>query len=308
MTPTAAINVDVDGLYLYDRIHGHAGTAGNAAGFDPAAHDAVMWRAGIERFLSLFGELGLSATFFVVAQDLAHPEVQAGLARMVAAGHEIGSHSLTHPYDLSRQAAAALDVEVGDARKRLQDASGQPVRGFRAPGYVTSPALLAAVARAGHRYDSSNFRCPPYQLAKALAIGLYRLRGRPSGSIPESPRVWFGRPEPHRVHTADGPLIELPIPGVGPLRMPLIGTSIAAGGEPGLAALLPFARLAPWLNIELHAIDLVGIDEDGLPDRLAVQPEQRATVSQRLSLFARCFDAVRRTHAIKTLDEVAATL
>ncbi len=34
--PRAAVNVDVDGLYLYDRIHGHAGTSGNTTDFDPA--------------------------------------------------------------------------------------------------------------------------------------------------------------------------------------------------------------------------------------------------------------------------------
>ena len=58
--PFAAVNVDVDSLYLYYRIHG----------LDEAAATNAVWERGVVRFAELFGELGLRGTFFVVAQDL----------------------------------------------------------------------------------------------------------------------------------------------------------------------------------------------------------------------------------------------
>lgn len=298
----AAVNVDVDGLYLYDRIHGHAGGSGNAAGFDPASADATVWTKGVTRFLDLFDRCGVKGTFFVVAQDLAHADVQAVLAECVAAGHEIGSHSLTHPYDLSLQSPAAMATELGDARKRLQDATGQPVVGFRAPGYVLSAPLLDAIAQAGHVYDSSRFPCPPYQAAKAGVIGLYRVLGRPSGSVPEAPKVWLGDRLPHVVTTPSGRrLLELPIGVLPGLRMPFIGTSLIFFGELGWQLSRPLLAQSAWLNFECHAIDLTDHERDGIPARLKTQPDQRVPLRRKWPLFVRCLESLARTHDVRTL-------
>lgn len=302
----AAVNVDVDGLYLYDRIHGHAGTAGNAADFDAARHDPRAWTLGVTRFLDLFDRVGVKATFFCVAQDLAHPDVRAVFAEVVAAGHEVGNHSLTHPYDLSRQSFAAIVSELQRARDMLEQAAGCAVVGFRAPGYVTTPALLDATASTGHRYDSSAFPCPPYQAAKAAAIALYRAMGRPSGSIAEPLPVWFGRAAPYLRRTGGGALVELPIGLVPGVRMPFIGTSVAALGELGWQLQRPLVERAAWLNFECHAMDLCDVDGDGLPSRLRVQPEQRAPLAQRWPRFVRVMEALTRSHTFATLAEWAA--
>lgn len=298
----AAVNVDVDGLYLYDRIHGYSGGSGNVDGFDPATADATAWTKGVTRFLDLFDRCGVKGTFFVVAQDLANPDARAVLNECVRAGHEIGNHSLTHPYTLSKLSADAITTEVGDARKRLQDATGQEVSGFRAPGYVLSPQLLDGVARAGHTYDSSRFPCPPYQAAKAGVIGLYRLLGRPSGSIPEAPSVWLGERRPYVEQTSSGRrLLELPI-GVLPLiRMPFIGTSLIALGEVGWQASRPFLGQSRWVNFECHAIDLTDHVSDGIPARLRTQPDQRVPLAEKWPLFVRAVESLARTHDVETL-------
>lgn len=306
LTLRAAINVDVDGLYLYDRIHGHAGTAGNSDGFDPAQHDARVFVRGVPRFLDLFARAGVKATFFVVAQDLAHPEVRAVLADAVRAGHEIGSHSLTHPYNLSRLRGQALQREIAEARKRLQDASGQSVVGFRAPGYVLSDALLQAVANAGHVYDSSRFPCPPYQAAKASVIGLYRLLARPSASIPESPAVWLGQRTPYVERLPGGQaLLELPIGVLPGLRLPLIGTAVVAGGEALRLAWQPLIDRTDWVNLECHGIDLLDFAGDALPQRLAAQPDQRVPLRQKWPVLLRTVERLAQTHEVRTLGEWA---
>lgn len=303
----AAVNVDVDGLYLYDRIHGHAGGSGNADDFDPSRADATAWTKGVTRFLDLFDRSGVKGTFFVVAQDLANPDVQKVLAECVASGHEIGSHSLTHPYNLSRMSPDAIAAEVRQAREILQDATGQPINGFRAPGYVMSPALADAVAEAGHQYDSSLFPCPPYQAAKASIIGLYRLLGRPSGSIPEGPGVWFSERTPHVMTTESGRrLMELPIGVLPGVRMPFIGTSLIAFGELGWQAYRPILKQTQWINFECHAIDLTDHQADQIPARLKTQPDQRVPLSKKWPLFLRALESLSQSHEVATLEQWSA--
>ncbi len=305
-TLRAAVNVDIDGLYLYDRIHGHAGSSGNVADFQASSHDATVWTKGVPRFLDLFARTGCRATFFVVAQDLEHPEVRAVLRDVVLAGHEIGSHSLTHPYNLSRLPPDRIVAELTTARRRLQDATGQPVTGFRAPGYVLSEALREAIAEVGHGYDSSRFPCPAYQAAKAAFISAYRLLGRPSGSIPEAPQVWFGPRKPYIDRLPSGrALLELPIGVLPGTRWPFIGTSVIAGGLPGWLAVQPMAARTDWLNFELHAIDLTDHERDRIPARLKTQPDQRVPLRRKWPLLVKVLEDMRRYHDVRTLADWA---
>jgi len=307
--PRAAINVDVDGLYLYDRVHGVAASAGNAPGFRADAHDPKAWTIGVVRFLDLFRRAGVRATLFTVAQDLDRADVRAVIADAVRAGHEIGNHSASHPYDLSRLPARALQAEVGDARKRLQDATGQPVAGFRAPGYVLSPPLLEAIADAGHGYDSSRFPCPSYQAAKAAAIAAYRAGGRPSGSIAEPTSVWFGAREPYLERLASGrTLVELPIGTLPWTRLPMIGTAAVVGGAAWRALAGPVAARTRWVNFELHAIDVLDHAVDDLPATLLRQPDQRVPLARKWPLLLRWFEDLAASHDVRPLADWAASV
>ena len=68
------------------------------------------------RFAELFGELGVKATFFVVASDLErYPEARKIAGDLVRAGHELGSHSWSHPYDLTRLPPEAIGAELDQA-------------------------------------------------------------------------------------------------------------------------------------------------------------------------------------------------
>ena len=60
---TASVGVDVDSLRHYYRIHGlDEGAASNAA-----------WEIGVPRFVDLFAELRIPATFYCIAEDLDIP-------------------------------------------------------------------------------------------------------------------------------------------------------------------------------------------------------------------------------------------
>ena len=67
----------------------------------------------------------------------------------LAAGHEIGSHTLTHPHlpALPREQARA---EIFDSKRRLEDRFGVPIRHFCYPYGDQDEAVRAMVAEAGY--------------------------------------------------------------------------------------------------------------------------------------------------------------
>ena len=73
----------------------------------------------------------------------------SGVAEVVAAGVEIGSHNMIHvPMDVLPRPLMARAID--DARRRLQDRTQTPVPSFAYPHGYHDRAVRAAVARAGH--------------------------------------------------------------------------------------------------------------------------------------------------------------
>jgi polysaccharide deacetylase family protein (PEP-CTERM system associated) len=105
--------------------------------------------------LELFQRYNAKATFFVLGWNA---EKDRDLVREIGkAGHEIASHGWNHTlvYQLSR---SQFREEVVRTKSLLEDISGTPVVGFRAPSYsITKRSLwaLEVLAEAGHLYDSS---------------------------------------------------------------------------------------------------------------------------------------------------------
>lgn len=69
---------------------------------------------------------------------------------LAAAGHEIGSHSLSHPL-LPGLSDQRLDAELAGSRTRLEAEVGRPCLAFCYPNGDCDDRVVAAVARAGYR-------------------------------------------------------------------------------------------------------------------------------------------------------------
>jgi len=294
----ASVSVDLDGLACYAAIHG----------IDQGALDERALRAVPEvataRLCELFAELGIQATFFVIGADLRHSFAAAAVARAAREGHEIGSHSHEHDYALSRRDRATIENDLASAEQAIRDACGAAPRGFRAPGYTLSPALLEAVRVRGYLYDSSLLPSPPYYAAKAAALALYAVRRRRSGGILGSPGQVFGSRAPH---WRSG-LRELPIATLPLLRVPVIGTVIAAAQPRVGLALARAAGASGHLNLELHGIDALD-GSDGAPAALAAaQPGLRTPASLKLRRLREVLAALRDRAEIATLEKCALRL
>jgi peptidoglycan/xylan/chitin deacetylase (PgdA/CDA1 family) len=97
-------------------------------------------------------ELGMRATFFVVPTLVGAPGhvSWAQLREMAAAGMEIGSHSLTHPF-LHELDAAGLRHEFGQSKAILEDRLGSAVRSASLPRGWEPPGLEAVLDDLGYR-------------------------------------------------------------------------------------------------------------------------------------------------------------
>jgi peptidoglycan/xylan/chitin deacetylase (PgdA/CDA1 family) len=86
----------------------------------------------------------------VPAGEVPEPMMDVAQVRdWIAAGHEIGSHTLTHPW-LTRLSLAAAREEVSSSRKRLEDTFGKPIRHFCYPYGDWNAEVRDLVAEAGY--------------------------------------------------------------------------------------------------------------------------------------------------------------
>ncbi len=299
-----SVSVDVDPLSCYYVIHGLGAPP-------PGVRDLVV-RRGLERFAEMFEQRGIRATFFVVGSDVAgDPAAGRLFAALARAGHELGNHSQTHPYELARLGRERIEDEVSRAHDAIAAAAGVAPVGFRAPGYDVSSPLLAVLAALGYRYDSSIFPSWPYYLAKTAVMGAMRMRGRRSGSVMGDPRALLAPALPYRPGSSpfrrgDGQVVELPVAVSPRLRLPAIGFSLLMASSSLRTRLLKAMRARPFFNLELHGIELVGAEEDGVPAELvARQPDLRLKLAQKRSALESILDQLGRDYRFVPLKEVA---
>jgi hypothetical protein len=290
MNQRLAVNVDVDGLYLYHDIHGLPREGASQA----------AWLHGVPRFLDMFEAAGLRGTFFVVAENLHDPKCRAIAEDIVSRGHELASHSYSHPYDLIQRSDADVEREIVSASELLTSVRGSNVRGFRAPGYNIDDRMRYWLGVHGYSYDSSVFPCPPYYLARAAIISWLALRKRPSLSIVGDPAACLSARHPHRILRGPGAgLVEFPMTVLPGIRFPVIGTSMAILGATGMRVLSGVLRRLSFVNLEFHAIDLIDADDVPGSPLIGKQPDlARSVTSKRAAFevaFAACSDAKNDT-------------
>jgi peptidoglycan/xylan/chitin deacetylase (PgdA/CDA1 family) len=112
-------------------------------------------------------------------------EIQEGEARQslmdgtqikewLAAGHEIGSHTITHPF-LTRINLNKAREEIFVSKKKLEDRFGRPVRHFCYPYGDWNPAVRDLVIEAGYEtactteFGVNTKATPPFELKRILA-------------------------------------------------------------------------------------------------------------------------------------------
>lgn len=107
------------------------------------------------RLLATLDGYDVRATFFILGWVAAR--YRALVREIHAAGHEVASHGWNHElvYD---QTPEEFEQDVRRAKGFLEDLTGAPVHGYRAPSFSIVPRswwALEILAQTGHIYDSS---------------------------------------------------------------------------------------------------------------------------------------------------------
>jgi hypothetical protein len=276
MRPTATLSVDVDPIDAHLAGYGIIGQPPDMASYERA----------IPRLLEAFAAHAVRATFFWVARDA---ERSAGALReVVAAGHEVASHSLTHAEAWRNASPVEVAHELRESKKRLEQCAGAAVVGFRSPGWHGPGGLHDALADAGYRYDASSFPSPLLGAMSALLFAGSGGRRR----VPLGVAQWFAGRAPS---TLPRGLREFPVSVTRWLRLPVYHTLRYSLSSPHFERLLDgFAREGHALSYPIHAVDALGLAEDQLDARLARHPGMKHALKEKLDLLANTLSAISR--------------
>ena len=304
----ACVSVDLDGLPHYCRVHGL-----DERDLPPAGATAVARRA-VGRFGELFDRKLLSGTFFAVGEDTEDPAAGEALAEAARLGHEIGNHTYSHDFTLTRRPARIVAEEITRGAEVIEAAVGRRPVGFRAPGYALSPSILEVLEAQGYLYDSSVLPSAPYYAAKALVRAAMGLAGRTSASVQDRIGVLAAPQDPYRPEPRDpysrgsATLVELPIATIPISRLPFIGTTLVALPKVAVASLYRAMRLRNFLNLELHGIDLLD-ESDGASLALSrLQRDLRIPAAVKQQRLSEVLDWIRNDFEVVTLEEAARRL
>ena len=141
-----------------------------------------------EHALPILQERGLRAIQFVVAGQIGGTDAwdraigepplplmdDAQIRDWLAAGQEIGSHTLTHPH-LTALTLAQARTEIFDSKKQLEDRFGVPIRHFCYPYGDYNEAVRDLVGEAGYetaptvRFGANPRGVPPLELRRVMA-------------------------------------------------------------------------------------------------------------------------------------------
>ena len=187
MNKKAFIHVDMDSLESIYEVHSKK--------LDKNGDDFYL--TAVDNSIDFFDEFGVKATYFVVARDLEIPVRKTAIQKIVGAGHNVASHSVSHRF-LRDIPLGEKKTEVVRSKQMIEDATGTEVLGFRAPSYSIDYDVIQILGEAGYRYDSSI--SPDFKTRSIIQIN--RLFQDPFVIAPS--------------HN----LIEIPMPSLEPIRFP----------------------------------------------------------------------------------------
>lgn len=262
MKPVASLSLDLDNHWSYLKTHG-----------DPAWEELPTYLdVAVPRALSMFSEVRVTGTFFVVGLDAEQDVNQHALQSVAAAGHEIGNHSHFHEPWMNRRTTAEVMAELERADEAIARTTGKIPIGFRGPGFSLSIAMLESLVKRGYRYDASTLPTFIGPLARA-----YYFRSTDLTDEQEEERATlFGdfseglRPnQPYGWDGFGAPLTELPVTTLPGIRSPIhvsyllylsrISSRLASAYFEVALRLLRLTGNGP--SILLHPLDFLGGDD-----------------------------------------------
>jgi len=270
---------------------------------------------GLENLCRFLEPFGIRATLFMVGEDFHQPQNIPAIRAVIAAGHEIANHTLTHAQGFRLLNPAAKEAEIAGMEEICQQVTDRRPVGFRAPGWNIGDDALPILRRRGYLYDSSVF---PSSLNPLLKF----LHWRNTGSRSEGDRTTLGHMRymlapirPYR--TADnglsrrggGDFAEFPVTVVPVVRLPFFATFLLATGLELFKVCYRMLKALAWpIQYQFHLSDFVDYTHPELEDQVPrgngvyVPQALRMPLKVKWNLFERALETMISDYRFTTLQ------
>jgi hypothetical protein len=297
----ASISIDLDNQWAYMKTQGCEGWESF-----PSYLDLV-----VPRILETLRRSGVRATFFIVGKDASLDKNRAILRSIPEAGHEIANHSFMHEPWLHLYSDEELQRDFDSAETAIYKATGKIPRGFRGPGFSTSPAVRNLLVKRGYVYDASFFPTVIGALARAYFLMTSNLpdeekarRSKLFGSMSDS----VSPLNPYQIQPG---LLEIPVTTMPLFRMPMHLSYLLFLGQYSMPLARAYWAMAMFLcrkndvgpSLLLHPTDFLDVTD--VPE-MSFFPAMKIPSEKKIELVRHTLSSLRQHWLPGTLMDHAA--
>jgi len=276
----------------------------------------VVFTKAIPRFLDLFDDVGVKATFFVVGKDALKKCNRSVIKDISKRGHEIANHTMNHIHHFSSLPYEQKSSEIENAEKVLKKISGQRTVGLRTPGYNVDEEVIEILEKRKYAYESSinpTFFSPLIKLkVSLLANGNQKSSGMGRLSYMFAPTTPY-RPDKKRVwRKGDLNVMQMPVSVIPYIRFPFFASALFQLRIINQNTMLFyktlynfFRKTSSFLNFETHAIELSDMNLDGINSSMKKQPGLTIPVKKKYDMYKEILTMMKRDYEIMTLKDAS---
>ena len=289
----ATIQVDLDGLWTNLQYYGH----------ESLVSPDIVFESSLRRYLDLFEEFGIKATFFVVGKDIEIPEKRALLKEAVERGHELANHTYSHLFGFRKLSQEEKIKEIKKTEELIFSITGRKPVGFKAPGYDSDSRLIELLSSNNYLYDSSIIPTFAYPLLMRInhifSGGVKRTHG-PKWSWVFAPNKPYFPSLKKEWKRGKANILEVPCTTMPFFKVPIHMTFAIKLGYPYFKWSYELVRKTGLsLNYEFHAADLSDMVSDSRLGHLNGVP-----IEKRIRLIRKILTNITRDYEIVTTENL----
>ena len=269
----------------------------------------AVYDDALPRFLDVFDEFDVKATFFVVGKDARSVGNQTRIREIVDRGHEIANHTYHHHQHFGECGRQEKVADIVDADKILSDVIGGKIHGFRPPNWGVDGDVIQTLESLGYGYVSSVFPSRAVSVINSINWFLnggqmQRVKGNTieigkASKLPYHPDV----ERPWR--RGQSSILEMPRTVLPILQLPFLGTLLFFLGKSFFRSSYAWFRMFPRpLLYEVHGIQLLDYFQTVRDERLKAKPGMGWSVERKMDTYRYMLRCFRRNYEFTTMNRL----